>query len=162
MSRVIIDTDTAEILGSLDDGDRILKNSSIEYLKENISIPKAEHFAKMYKDSVQLLTQCKLSGAEYSIMLYLASNLRYKSNAVQYENGKLITRQALAKDMGLNDETVKRSIRTLIKEGILIEVSSTSGNVFVMNPYIFNVGETINRTIHDLFKSTRWSRDWSK
>jgi biotin operon repressor len=151
-----------KIMVELKEGDRIIRANSIEYLKDTIKIPQAEHFAKMYALSIPLLHQCKLTSAEYSIMLYLASNLRYKSNAVQYENGKLITRQALAKDMGLNDETVKRSIRTLIKEGILIEVSSTSGNVFVMNPYIFNVGETINRTIHDLFKSTRWSRDWSK
>jgi hypothetical protein len=155
--RVIIDVETGEVITQLAPGDRIVKGTSIDYLKDNVKVPKEEQFIKVYRSSVALLNECKLSGAEYGILLYLASNLRYKSNVCKYENGKLLNRDNLQRDMGLNVESIKRSIRTLIKEGIIVEASSTAGKVFILNPFLFNVGDTINKTVYDLFKGSRWA-----
>ena len=162
MALIILDQATGEILGNLDEGDRILKKKSLDHLADTITIPKEETFKKMYDQSIRAVIDCKLSGADYAIMLYMASNLRYQSNAVQHPNGRLITRETLTSEMGLNKETVKRAIRSLISQGIIVEVDSTVGKVFVVNPYIFNVGDKISKTMHDLFKGTQWARGWAK
>ncbi len=158
---MIIDVETGVVCGELEQGDRIVKSKSVEYLKNNIRIPKEEQFVKMYRNSVSLLNTSKLTGAEYAIVLYLASNLRYQSNIAKYENGKLINRENLKRDLQFNEETVKRAIRKLITEGILCEISSTAGKVFVMNPFIFNVGEVVEKSIVDIFKKTKWYR-WNE
>lgn len=153
---MIIYTDTGEIIRELEQGDVIVKRKSIEHLKDNIKIPKEEQFIKMYRSSVALLNECSLSGCEYAIVLHLASHLRYQSNIAKYDNGKLINRENLKNDLQFSDETIKRSIRKLISMGILCEVSSTAGKVFIMNPFIFNVGEVVGKTVIDLFKKSKW------
>lgn len=161
MSKYIVDLDTGEVITEIMPGDRLLRKTSIDALKktsENVDTPTGEKFIKLYNGSVVQLRCCKLSAAEYSVILFLATNLRYQSNIAQYFNKKLITRNDIQRELELSDITVKRVVTKLIKAGLLVEVQSTAGKVFILNPYVFHVGDTINKTVHDLFKKTKWAR----
>lgn len=154
--RIVIDSDTGEILTALESGDRIVRANSVKHMNDTMKIPREERFTKMYIESVNILNNSKLSAADYHILLYLASHLKFQSNVAKYDNGRLITRASLTNDIKLSEETIKRSIRFLIKEGILCEIDSKVGKVFVMNPFIFNVGDVISKTVYDMFKATKW------
>lgn len=158
MSKVVINTETGERLTEIFDGDRIIRGSSIEALKELESAPKGETFTKLYHKVVPMIAHCKLSSAEWAIFLYLGSNLRYVSNVSKYYNGKLITRENLQRDLKLPEITVKRSVLKLIKEGLIIEARTIEGKVFVVNPFVLSVGERVSKTVYDLFRKSRWAR----
>lgn len=161
MSKYVVDLDTGVIIAEYRPGDRIVRKESVDALKSKsdlIETPSGEKFIKLYNGSIVHLIGCKFTSAEYDAILFLATNLRYQSNVAQYFNKKLITRNDLKRELSISDATVKRVISKLIKEGLLVEVQSTAGKVFVLNPYVFHVGDTINKTTHDLFKKTKWAR----
>lgn len=160
MSRAVVDTETGQILNKINDGDRIkiIRDSSVDALKDLESAPEGETFTKLYHKVLPKLAQCKLSSAEWTVFLYLGSNLRYVSNVAQYRNGKLITRESLQRDLKLPEITVKRAIIKLVKEGLIIEARTIEGKVFVVNPFVQSVGDKISKTVYDLFRKSKWAR----
>lgn len=155
---VVLETETGEIVTNLNDGDRILRASSIEAFKELETPPKGESFSKLYHKVLPKLAQCKLSSAEWAVFLYLGTNLRYISNVAQYRNGRLITRENLSADLKLPEITVKRAVLRLIKEGLIIEARTIEGKVFIVNPFVVSVGDKISKTVYDLFRKSKWAR----
>ena len=158
MSKVVIETETGQILTDLKEGDKIIRGNSIEALKDLESAPEGETFTKLYHKVIPKLAECKLSSVEWAIFLYLGTNLRYVSNVVKYRNGKTITRESLQRDLKLSEITVKRSVIRLIKEGLIIEARTIEGKVFVVNPFVLSVGDRINKTVYDLFRKSKWAR----
>ena len=158
MSKVVLETETGEIVTNLNDGDRILRANSIEAFKKLETPPKGESFSKLYHKVLPKLAQCKLSSAEWAVFLYLGTNLRYISNVAQYRNGRLITRENLSADLKLPEITVKRAVLRLIKEGLIIEARTIEGKVFVINPFVVSVGGKISKTVYDLFRKSKWAR----
>ena len=158
MPRVIIDTESGEVLQKLNQGDRVLRKESSEYLSGLETIPKHETFSKLYHAIFPALLESNLTASEFIIFMHLATNLRYKSNVAKYSNGKLITRDNIRRDLQISEPTVKRAIRGLITHGLLVEVSCKEGKVFVVNPYVVMVGDKVNKSMFDLFRSTKWAR----
>lgn len=158
MSKVVIETETGKILNKLNNGNRIIRGSSIEALKELESAPEGETFTKLYHKVLPKLAHCKLSSAEWAVFLYLGTNLRYISNVAQYRNGRLITRENLQHDLKLPEITVKRAVLRLIKEGLIIEARTIEGKVFVVNPFVLSVGDKVSKTVYDLFRKSKWAR----
>lgn len=158
MSKVIYDTERRKVLGEIYPGDRIVRASSVEALKDLESAPKGETFTKIYHKVLPKLAQCKLSSAEWTVFLYLGANLRYISNVAKYPNGRLITRESLQKDLNFPEITVKRAVLRLINEGLIIEARTMEGKVFVVNPFVLSVGDKVSKTVYDLFRKSKWAR----
>jgi hypothetical protein len=158
MARVVIDTETGQIVNELRDGDRIVHATSIEAFREFESAPKGETFTKLYHKVIPLIVDCGLSASELILFMHLAVNLRYLSNVAKYPNGRLITRDNLQNDLKISESTVKRSIYRLIKLGLIAEASTVEGKVFIVNPFIVTVGDKINKTVYDLFRKSKWAR----
>jgi hypothetical protein len=158
MERLVINSETGEILTALKDGDRILRATSIASNAEFEVIPVSESFTKLYHKIILTLIECELSASELIVFMHLAVNLRYMSNVAKYHNGKLITRMNLQQDLQLSEPTVKRSVYGLIKAGLIVEASTTEGKVFIVNPYVVMVGDKVNKTIFDLFRKSKWAR----
>ena len=158
MSKIVVETETGEVLTEINPGDRIVRSNSAEALKDLESAPKGETFTKLYHKVVPKLAQCKLSSAEWAIFLYLGTNLRYVSNVSKYRNGQLITRDNLQRDLKLPEITVKRSILRLIREGLIVEAKTIEGKVFVVNPFVLSVGDKVSKTVYDLFRKSKWAR----
>jgi len=158
MARVVIDTETGQIVNELRDGDRIVHATSIEAFREFESAPKGETFTKLYHKVIPLIVDCGLSASELILFMHLAVNLRYLSNVAKYPNGRLITRDNLQNDLKISESTVKRSIYRLIKLGLIAEASTVEGKVFIVNPFVVTVGDKINKTVYDLFRKSKWAR----
>lgn len=158
MSKILIDSETGQVLTTLNDGDRIVRASSSESIAAFETIPQGESFTKLYQQIVPTLVNCDLSAAELMLFMHLAVNLRYKSNVAKYSNGRLITRENLQSDLKMSEPTVKRSIRKLIYFGLIVEAKTIEGNVFIVNPYIVMVGDKINKTVFELFRKSKWAR----
>lgn len=158
MSKVIYDTERRKVLGEIYPGDRIVRASSVEALKDLESAPKGETFTKIYHKVLPKLAQCKLSSTEWTVFLYLGANLRYISNVAKYSNGRLITRESLQKDLNFPEITVKRAVLRLINEGLIIEARTMEGKVFIVNPFVLSVGDKVSKTVYDLFRKSKWAR----
>ena len=158
MARVVIDTETGQIVNELRNGDRIVHATSIEAFREFESAPKGETFTKLYHRVIPLIVDCGLSASELILFMHLAVNLRYLSNVAKYPNGRLITRDNLQNDLKISESTVKRSIYRLIKLGLIAEASTVEGKVFIVNPFVVTVGDKINKTVYDLFRKSKWAR----
>jgi hypothetical protein len=158
MSRLVIDSETGEVMTELHDGDRIIRGTSIDAIHELECAPKGETFTKLYHKVIPLIVDCGLSASELIMFMHLAVNLRYISNIAKYPNGKLITRENLQNDLKVSEPTVKRSIYRLIKVGLIVEASTIEGKVFVVNPFVVTVGDKINKTVYDLFRKSKWAR----
>jgi hypothetical protein len=158
LSKIVVETETGEVLTEINPGDRIVRSNSVEALKDLESAPEGETFTKLYHKVVPKLAQCKLSSAEWAIFLYLGTNLRYVSNVSKYRNGQLITRDNLQRDLKLPEITVKRSILRLIREGLIVEAKTIEGKVFVVNPFVLSVGDRVSKTVYDLFRKSKWAR----
>jgi hypothetical protein len=158
MRKVVIVPETGECLTEIFDGDRIIRGSSIEALKELESAPKGETYTKIYRKVIPMIVDCKLTAAELLVFMYLASNLRYISNVAKFPNGKLIMRENMQHDLRLSEITVKRSLYRLIKEGLIVEANTIEGKVFIVNPFVMSVGDRINKTVYDLFRKSKWAR----
>lgn len=155
---IVIDPNTGEVMTTLKSRDRIVRTESIEAFRQFETIPQNETFTKLYHAIIPILVECNLTAAELIIFMELATNLRYNSNVAKYPNGKLITRDNLQFDLNISESTIKRSVRTLVLNGLVVEGKTIEGNVFIVNPYIVMVGDKINKTVFDLFRKSKWAR----
>lgn len=170
MSRVIVDDETGTILGNLDEGDRILKKTSMQRLKrtDQSTTPKGETFTKLYHKMGPILAECNLSGAAMMVFLHLALNIRYDSNIAQYRSGWFITRKNLQSDLRLSEPTIQRAIIQLIKEGFVVEAKCTANHeraidkIFVLNPYIVSVGSRVDKDTINLFRNSEHGKKWAR
>ena len=157
MSKYIINED-GEVIDTLNKGDKILRKSSADYLKDTESPPKGEQFTKLYHKITPMLVDSNLTAAELILFIHFAVNIRYQSNVAKYSNGKLITRSNLQGDLKMSEPTLKRSIYKLIREGLIVEAKTIEGKVFIVNPYVVMVGDKVNKTVFDLFRKSKWAR----
>jgi len=69
MSRLVIDSETGEVMTELYNGDRIVRASSVEAIHELESAPKGETFTKLYHKIVPFMVECELSASELRLLL---------------------------------------------------------------------------------------------
>ena len=153
------------IVGHLEEGDRIVKKKSLDKLRAEegkLILPKGESFIKVFQDALPQLASCGLSTMEAQVFFFLIKNLRYESNAATYSNGKLITRENLCEDLHTNTTSIQKAITRLISKSLIAEVKIDLGKVFIVNPFVAMVGNKLEKTSYDLFKHSRWYRDWCK
>ncbi len=158
MSKLIIDSETGQVITEMHKGDRIVRANSLDAVQSLENAPKNETFTKLYHKVIPLIIDCDLSAAELIFFIHLAANLRYLSNVAKYPNGRLITRENLKVDLKMSDITIKRSIYKLIKVGLIVEANTLEGKVFIVNPFVVMVGDKVNKTVFDLFRKSKWAR----
>lgn len=156
----LVDQGTGEIAGEIGSGDRIVRAKSLKLLSETTPAPDAQ-FVKLFREVVsRVVSECSLTAAEFSVFLFLSSNLRYQSNVAKYSNGQLITKDKVEEELGLSRMTVHRATSGLIKHGLVAEAKTEEGRVFVVNPFVCCVGDRINKTTFDLFRSSKWAKEY--
>lgn len=174
-SRLIVDSETGEILAKVHPGDRltITRKNSLEALErmkrmrmqepresETEPVPNAQFF-KVFREVVRkVVEECNLTAAEFSVFLYLSSNLRYQSNVAKHSNGELITKETVEAELPLSRATTHRAINGLIRHGLIVEAKTEEGKVFIVNPFVCCVGDKINKTTFDLFRKSKWAKEY--
>lgn len=161
-TRYVVDTE-GTILYELPEGSTILTPNSKKHLideSNKVEIPKGEAFIKVFQDSLPQLASCGLSTVEAQVFFYLIKNIRYESNAATYSNGRLITRENLCEDLHINTTSIQKAVARLIGRSLIAEAKIDIGKVFIVNPFVAMRGNKLDRTSYDLFKHTKWYRDW--
>lgn len=129
----------------LDDGDRILRKGTLEYLNDTTDIK--YHFIKINPKIFD--KYCK----KYSILLYLTCHIGYMDNICCYDNGKIIQLKDLPKVCEVSETTIKRQLKGLIADDIIHKVPYKKNQKCLMiNPYLAMRGKRIYLSTYNEFK----------
>ena len=158
MSRCVIDTETGEILGELDIGDRIVKKKSIEYLEstekvEIIRSNRQERFSKLYYSINDILKEDFTTVNDYKLYMMLMRYVRYDSCILAYDNGKELKQKDIIELSSIPNSTCRRTIQKFIDLRLL----EKKGNIFYCNPYVFCKGNRVYKSVIKRFKDTKYN-----
>ena len=158
MSRCIIDTETGELLGELDKGDRIVKKKSVEYLEstekvEIISSNRQERFSKLYYSINDILQEEFTTVNDYKLYMTLMRYVRYDSCILAYDNGKELKQKDIIELSKIPSSTCRRTIQKFID----IELLKKGESVFYCNPYVFCKGNRVYKSVIKKFKDSKYN-----
>ena len=125
---------------SLEDGDRILRKGTLEYLNDTTDIK--YHFIKINPKIFD--KYCK----KYSILPYLTCHIGYMDNICCYDNGKIIRLKDLSKVCEVSETTIKRQLKGLIADDIIHK----NQKCLMINPYLAMRGKRIYLSTYNEFK----------
>lgn len=146
----------------LNEGDRILRKKSIDFLKNTDEIQKTEMYVKFFLKSASVLAREKLSSTEMSVCLELLQYIRYDTGYLAYENGTKLTLDDIKRRCDfISNTSVIRAIDELVGKKILAKVRTGKENNYLVNPYIFMRGARVNKTLSKTFENTKWAKLYS-
>lgn len=142
---VLKEIEDSDKLVSLEDGDKILRKGTLEYLNDTIDIK--YHFIKINPKIFD--KYCK----KYSILPYLTCHIGYMDNICCYGNGKIIRLKDLSKVCEVSETTIKRQLKGLIADDIIHKVPyKKNQKCLMMNPWLCCRGKRIYLSAYNEFK----------
>lgn len=155
--KALYDIETGERTGELYAGDRITRAKSVDYLKSTMEMPEYD-YVKMYLKPIAQLSG-SLTGPECALTMFLVSFLSYDSGIAMHPNGRIVTRQYIAQEMGYSERQVDRLLDGLKEKEIIKKVLGAKREIsIIMNPWLFMRGKRINKTLYGMFKNSRWAK----
>lgn len=152
----LVDPKTKKVVGELNHGDKILRDTTQQLLSETTMLNAKEDFIKVFvKPLVKLSTM--LTNKEAWVATYLLQYLDYTSGVLKHNSGRAITLDDLMDIMEMQPSQTYSVIKKLSDKGIIGKCKIEEQIYFVMNPYIFMKGKRVANTLVDLFKNTQWS-----
>ena len=158
--KYVIDKETGEIVNSLYDGDRILRNSSLKYLakqSELIEFLPNTNYVKIYIDPLKELKR-SLTGAEMLFIISMLEFISYETGILQHCNGRVLTRKTISGITGSDVKTVDRLTASLVKKEVLGKHKTGRTICFTVNPYLFCKGKMVSKTLMKLYEKSRWNK----
>ena len=146
-------------------GDRVVRGSSREFLRKQNNkeeVNSDDGFLKIFKNALPVLSSCGLTVPESRIFFYLADNIRFGSNVAKAEDDNLVTREDIARELDMSVSNVQRGVVRLCQKGLIAITRIDIGKVFIVNPFVIIRGNKTDKTSYDLFKKTRWFKEWAK
>lgn len=160
--RVILELETGEIVGEINQGDRIIKSGQYEYYRKSkdlIELNKNKEFTKLYNDTISILGEEEMTAAEYRVCLTLLKYINYVSGILRYENnGENLNLTDISKITQLSRSTVSRAMKGLISKRIYGVHKTGKENCYTVNPFIFMKGKYVNKTLYDFYKNSKWAK----
>ena len=161
MDKVIVDGDTGETIGELNQGDRIVRAASYRSRKdiyiEDINKDKIHWEIKdFFKTSAQeqRLWLPLLSHMERSFLFAVTTYISY-DNDLQDDDKKQIGTEELILLTGISRNAIYPVIGSLIHKDILYRGRNSKGIQYFINPWLTCKGGYIRRDLHALFKNYR-------
>lgn len=146
----------------LNEGDRVIRKKSIDFLKKTDEIQKTEMYVKFFLKSASVLAREKLSSTEMSVCLELLQYIRYDTGYLAYENGTKLTLDDIKNGCDfISNTSVVRAIDELVEKKILAKVRTGKENNYLVNPYIFMRGARVNKTLSKTFEQSKWAKLYS-
>lgn len=160
----VVNKDTGEIIDYIYEGDSILREKSKDVNeKYERNFNKGESFLKVY-DKVMPILGKKLSNAEFAFTMQLLPFISYRDNVLKSE-GKILDIKELSQCMDVGYDNARKLVSSLTKKGVLgkhvtgcIEKPTIKLQCITVNPYIFNRGTQMDRTVIALFKDSGWDK----
>jgi predicted HTH transcriptional regulator len=141
------------IMVELNEGDRILRSKSQEYL-QNTQEWKIEHFYKGHTSEIRKIMK-ELSANEKAFLFSIATYIGYEDCCLKYDNGENITSEDLIQITNLGRTTVFDVISSLIKKDILYKGRNSKNRQYFINPWLFCKGNRINKVLKTMFQNYR-------
>lgn len=149
----IVDSETGEITGTINEGDRILRGASIEFLS-NVQEWKIKHFFKGNIDEIRKWMR-ELSLHEKAFLFAIVTYVSYTDCHLQYDNGEDIGTEELVKITDMPRRTVYEVISSLVKKDIIYKGKNSKNRQYFVNPWLFCKGNQINNVLKTMFKNYR-------
>lgn len=158
--RYVVDGDTGGVITTLNSGDRIIKRSVVDALLDEDSRMSFSNgqFGKAYNFALAKLARLNLYQSEYRVVLLFLTLVRPSSGLIAYGNYKPINLEWLSEELKLSDKTVSRAMKRLLELRIISKATSGCDVQYFFNPYIYNKGRYINKTLHEMFKKSEWAK----
>jgi len=153
---IVVDTDTGAITGEIQQGDRIVRSTSIDKYINSIELNKNEPFIKIFSNVLFDLSE-DLTGKESLFLYYLIQYINYDDGILE-KNRQLLTREIMIQETKQTERTIDRLLLSLVEKEILGKhKTGTKKFAYIVNPFIFMKGKRINKTLYELFKKTKWA-----
>lgn len=150
----IIDLETGEYFGELEEGDRIVKKKSVDYLSNTVPLQvTGRKFIKLYANVTKLLMEDLVSITEYKVFLTMVNNIQYNTFLLGKDNGNLLKISDLCKLSGVSLSSCKRVMTRFEELGI---IKKGKDKIFC-NPYVFCRGNRAYKSVLDMFKDTKYN-----
>jgi predicted HTH transcriptional regulator len=150
--------ETGEIAGSLNEGDRIIRKKSAEYLGSTVEILPDATYVKVFLKPLSQLAEIS-TGPEMLMVCYLLQYLSFESGILMHSNGRIVTRSHIAQEMQQSERQVDRTLDKLREKQVLKKVIGAKREVsIIMNPWLFMRGKRINRTLYEMFRNSDWAK----
>ena len=147
----IISIETGEIIGELNEGDKILRKESVEKL-EKTEEWKIENFYIGNIDEIQKWMQ-ELSTIEKAFLFSIVPYISYDDCHLMYKNKKDIGTEDLVKISGLSRSKVYMVIKTLRQKDIIYKGENSKTKQYFINPWLFCKGNRLNKVLKTMFKN---------
>lgn len=149
----------SRVYAELNEGDRIVRKKSIEYLKNTDELQKTEMYVKFFLKSASVLAREKMSSTSMSVCLEMLQYIRYDTGYLAYENGIKLTLEDIKNKCNfISSASVVRAIDELVDKKIFARVKTGKENNYLVNPYIFMRGARVNKTLSKTFETSRWAK----
>lgn len=156
--RVIIDTETGEILDELNKGDKIVRASSVEYLKTTVDMVEFND-CKFMKLQQSFIDEIKgFNNSEITMCLYLMSWTKYGTGLISYSNGKIMRSSDIAKQIGIDVRNVQRILKSLCDKEIICREKSGKGYAYYMNPFVCVKGSRVDKWLVKKFEYSKFNK----
>lgn len=146
-------TDDGEIIGQYNQGDKIVRKASIEYLKDT-EVWRIEHFYKGNIDEIRSQLE-SLTVYEKAFLLSIATYIGYEDCCIKYDNGCCMGFDDLVKLCRMSREKTMTTLNSLIKADILYKGRNSKGLQYFVNPWLFCKGNRIDKVLKTMFKNYR-------
>ena len=160
--KVILDTNTGEIIDEIKEGDRIRRKSQDDFCGkkgELIDMNDNGNFVKIFNKTMALLGSEKLTANEYLVCLRLLDYIEYESGILKFGNNGRPLKLADIEDItGLSKSTTIRVMQTLVDRRIYGVHKTGKENCYTVNPFIFMKGRYINKTLYNFYKKSKWAK----
>lgn len=140
-----------EIIDEINEGDRLLRYKSLEYLKDT-QVWKIENFFKGNNDELRNWMN-DLSVNEKALLFTISVYVGYEDCCIKYDNGNPLNFDDIVRLSCLSRGAVSLTLNTLIKKDILFRGKNSRERLYFINPWIYCKGNRINKVLKTMFRN---------
>jgi len=149
--RVVLNSETGEIVAELGEGDKIVRGSTIEFLNE-MQVWRIERYFKGSMDEARALMK-ELSSSEKAFLFCASAYVGYSDCCIKHDNGRVFDIDDFVKFSGLSRATVFKVLNSLRKKDIIFRGKNSQGDLYFINPWIYCRGNRISSVLKTMFKN---------
>ena len=135
-----------DIFVKMNNGDKIVRKTSIDYFKDTKEIKK--RFIKVNDKAINLLNKY----GKYICLLL--KYVGYMDGVLRFNNGIYLTNQNISKIFEVNNRNTIKILNDLIKEDVIHKQKNK--NYYTFNPWIASKGKRVSVDLYNEFKMTEW------
>ena len=135
----------------------VLKNKEDD---EKIEWMKGDDFIKLFDNVLEELSNEKLTGNQFKILITMLRFLDYESGALVDNKKKSLSIDFIHNLTGISRSYFFVDVKRLLEKRMICKakfVNEFEDLTYFVNPYIFAKGKKVNKTLYQMFKNSKWA-----